>query len=286
VRITRRLRVILSVVAVLIGAACSREPAFVRQTQELNLIRDIQQALLESVAAEKSAVIATTDEESRGFASEAERFELEINRLREELRSLIAVDGRPEEIAKLEAFDSAWNELEAVDKRLLALAVANTNLKATRLSVQDGEAALTRFVDLLIEMQGATSDPSMIRALALASASALRIQSLLLAHIPAADDAEMTLLEKRMNDLSAETDRILAEAGKVAKISPAALAQAIREWTEYRRILSDVLRLSRQNTNVISFDVSVHEKRRVTEGCLAALAELAEAVESVPPGTR
>jgi hypothetical protein len=51
-------------------------------------------------------------------------------------------------------------------------------------------------------------------------------------------------------------------------------------------VMAEVLRLSRQNTNVISFDVSVHEKSRVTKDCLAALAALASSVESVPQGTR
>jgi hypothetical protein len=58
------------------------------------------------------------------------------------------------------------------------------------------------------------------------------------------------------------------------------------ERNEYRRIMSEVLRRSRQNTLAISFDVAVHEKRRVTKGCLTAPALLASAVESIQQGTR
>jgi hypothetical protein len=276
----------LGVVAVIVGA-CNQEPAFVRKTQEVDLIHALQDAILKSVEAEKSAVLATTDEESRSFASEAQRFATEINRLRRDLRQLVTADRRPQETARLDAFDAAWGEFEDVDTRLLALAVANTNLKATRLSVRDGAAALDRFVDLLVEMQSTSADAELIRRLLMASISALRVQSLLLAHIPSSDDAEMTLLEKRVGELNAEADGQLAAVGQAANYTwPEQLGEAMRAWSEYRRITAEVLRLSRQNTNVLSFDVSVHEKRRVTKDCLSALGALLETIESVPQGTR
>ena len=46
-------------------------------------------------------------------------------------------------------------------------------------------------------------------------------------------------------------------------------------------MVADVLRLSRENTNVISFDVSVHEKRHATKICLSALSALIEAVGDI-----
>jgi hypothetical protein len=278
--------VALGVLAVVVGA-CNQEPAFVRKTQEVNLIHALQDAILKSVEAEKSAVLATTDEESQALAIEAQRFATEINRLRRELRQLVTADGRPQETARLDAFDAAWGEFEDVDKRLLALAVANTNLKATRLSVREGAVVLNRLVDLLVEMQRSSADAELIRNLLMASISALRVQSLILAHIPSSDDAEMTLLEERVGELSAETDRRLVAAGQAAAYTwPEQLGEVVRAWSEYRRITAEVLRLSRQNTNVLSFDVSVHEKRRVTKDCLSALAALLETIESVPQGTR
>lgn len=47
-----------------------------------------------------------------------------------------------------------------------------------------------------------------------------------------------------------------------------------------------MIRLSRLNTNVISFDVSVHEKRTATRACLDALAALRSAIESGPHASR
>jgi hypothetical protein len=275
----------LTVVLVAVGA-CNTEPSLVRQTREVELVNAIRQTLLESVESEKSAVLATTDEESQARANDARRAAAEIDRLRGELRPLIVADGRRDELDKLDAFDATWAELAAVDQRLLALAVANTNLKAARLSAHEGSAALDRFVDTLVEMQRTATQPDAIRMLSQVLVAALRVQPLLLIHIPTADAAEMTRLEQQIRELSGEVDRSLAAARENPQLSPQRLEQASQAWSEYQRVVTDVLRLSRENTNVISFDVSVHEKHEKTKQCLAALSALLAAVESGPRATR
>lgn len=274
----------LAVIAV--TAACSGEPAMVRQMRKVQLINAIRQDLLESVEAEKSAVLATTDAESQSMAQESQRSAATINQLRGDLRTLIVADGRQAEIDKLNAFDAAWAEVERVDQRLLALAVANTNLKAARLSATEGAADLDRFVDILGEMARNAATPETMRALSEASVAALRIQPLALVHIPSADDAEMTRLEERMRALGDEVDHDLAALRDGGQVSAEQLAGATQAWADYQRVLKEVLRLSRENTNVTSFDVSVHEKRQVTKQCLAALSALLDALDVGPKGVR
>src|SRR4029453_1655761 len=46
---------------------CNAEPALLRDIRKERLINDIQRVLLESVAAEKSAVLATSDQESQSL---------------------------------------------------------------------------------------------------------------------------------------------------------------------------------------------------------------------------
>ena len=251
---------------VLLVAGCSSEPEMVRETRKVGLIDAIRETLLESVEAEKSAVLATSDEESKSFAREAEQSTAKIKRLRGELRALIVADGRKAEIEKLAAFDAAWADVERVDQRLLALAVANTNLKAARLSASQGAAALDRLVDGLGEIMRGTDSAGTIRTLSGASIAALRIQPLLLVHIPSADDAEMTRIEDRMRKLSEEVDHDLDTVREGGLVAPERLAAAAQAWTDYQGILKQVLHLSRENSNVISFDVSVHEKRAGDEG--------------------
>ncbi len=267
-------------------AGCRSEPALLRRGHEKDLIEAIQQTLLTSVEAEKSAVLATSDEESVQMARESRDLEVKIDRLRGELRALILQDGRPVEVERLDAFDASWKELTTVDERLLALAVANTNLKAARLLAQEGFATVDRFAVALAEMQSASTDPETIRALGGASVAAWREQALLSIHIPAADETEMTRLEQQMAVLGADVDRTLANARAAGAGPGDALVIASSAWTDYRRISAEVVRLSRENSNVRSFDVSVHEKRKVTKECLGALAALGEAVESGPRPAR
>ncbi len=281
-----RSRSILVGVLTVLLASCSSEPRILRETREVRIIDAIGQTLLESVEAEKSAVLATTDEESKSFAHDSRQAAARINGLRGELRTLVVADGRRTELEKLEAFDAAWANVEHVDQRLLALAVANTNLKAARLSANEGGAALDRFVDLLGQMMHDADAADTIRTLSHASIAALRIQPLLLVHIPSADDAEMTQIEERMRASSETVNRDLGTLRDSGQVSPDQLAAATQAWSDYQRILKEVLRLSRENSNVISFDVSVHEKRQVTKECLAALSALKEAVVAGPHPTR
>ena len=268
--------------ALALAVGCSAEPAMTRQVRKAGLIDVIRQQILESVEAEKSAVLATTDEESQAFALETRNFAAQIDKARGELRQLIVADARRVEIEKLDAFDVAWAEFEHLDERLLPLAVANTNLKAIRLLSRDGTAAIDRFVDGLTAMQRSVSNPEMIRTLAAAAVAAQRSQALLFVHIPSADDAEMTRLEQRMHDLDAEVERCLHAARASGQLASEPLATTSRAWEAYQRLAAEIVRLSRQNSNVISFDVSVHEKRRAMKECLSALAALSAVVDVGP----
>jgi DNA repair ATPase RecN len=277
---------IVLIAAVWVGA-CGRETALFRQIEKLGLVNNIQQRLLESVDAEKSAVLAVTDEESKEFAAQSKRSSDEIDRLKVRLAELIAADARPGEPDKLAAFDAKWNELKEIDARLLGLAVANTNLKATHLVAREGAATLDRFITSVDAMTRACSDVTVVRSLATAATAVARIQSLLLVHIPEASDAEMTTLETRIRDLGATVDTALRDAGpSVPSTAATAAADAAQAWVDYQRIAAEVIRLSRLNTNVISFDVSTHEKRTATGACLDALAELRSAIQSGPYPTR
>lgn len=276
----------LGAVALVAVVACGREPAFRRQAEEESLIGAIRETLLSSVEAEKSAVLATTDEESLAMARESRRLARRIDALVGDLRTRVEADGRASVSERFATFASRWGDLEAVDERLLALAVANTNLKAMRLSARDGLAAVDRFLAALDGIERSSTEPETIRLLSRAATAAVREQSLLLIHIPSADDAEMTRLERQMSDLAARVDDALAALRTTGTVAAGALDSAAEAWAEERRIVAEVVQLSRENTNVRSFDVSVHEKRTATRAFLDALAALQVAVASGPQGNR
>jgi chemoreceptor-like protein with four helix bundle sensory module len=278
---TRALAV--GVLAMFVG--CGGEPALLRQMKKVGLVNNIQHELLESVDAEKSAVLATTDEESKKFAEESRQSSAKINDLRANLAELIEIDPVRDEREKLAAFDDKWKELEAIDTRLLQLAVANTNLKAARLLAHEGSTTLDRFIAAADTMMASTDDIAAIRALSTASTAFARIQSLLFAHIPEKSDAEMTALEGRIRTLGETVDaQLKASTGSLPASS--AKADATQAWADYQRTEAEVIRLSRENSNVISFDVSTHEKRTATQACLDALAGLRDSIQGGPHATR
>jgi hypothetical protein len=276
---------ILSIVAVWVGA-CG-QPALVLQMEKVGLVNSIQHRLLESLDAEKSAVLARTDEESVEFAAQSKHSTEEIDRLTARLAELIARSARPDEREKLGVFTAKWEELKAVDARLLALAVANTNLKAAHLAARDASAALDRFIGSVDAMTLACTDVAVVRSLAAAATALARIQSLLFVHIPESSEAEMTTLETRIRALGATVDAALRDAAPaIPSGASGAATDAAQAWAEYQRIMAEVIRLSRLNTNVISFDVSTHEKRSAMKGCEEALADLRGAIQGGPNPTR
>jgi hypothetical protein len=279
--VSRKLPRAALVALLLVG--CAREPALLREKAKLDLVSKIEHGVLASVEAEKSAVLAVTDEESIEYAAQSRGATAEIGKLLASLSERITADARPAELEKLAAFEATWIELQEIDARLLDLAVANSNLKAARLSAKEGSLALDRFIASIDAAATSTSDVAAARSLSAAATSAARIHSLLLAHIPESSDAEMTALEARMRTLAASIEEALR---RVAASGSANVAEAERAWADYQRIEAEVVRLSRLNTNVISFDVSVHEKRTATRACLDALAALRAAIESGPHATR
>jgi hypothetical protein len=135
---------------------------------------------------------------------------------------------------------------------------------------------VNRLVVAVASRQTQTDDPATLRRLSGVSVAALQIQSLLAPHIASADDGEMTRLEERMRTLGDTVRAGLADAGPEAEAA----------WADYEGDVAEVLRLSRLNTNVVSVDVSLNEKRRVMDACRGALAELLAAVRGGPEPTR
>jgi hypothetical protein len=269
-------------------SACTGEPAALRRERKLALLGQMQSQLDAAVDAEKSAVLATTDEESKAFVEESKRAAEQFEASRAALRPLLEQDANSRQLAALRELDDGWTELESIDAKLLGLALANTNRKAAALSAGQAAQDLGKLVDALTAIEGASADPAQLRELSRAKAAALWIQTLHAPHIASPSDAEMTGLEGRMRAYAAEVDGVLA--GLEKSCPPGAkdqLAAARDAWTAYQADGAKVVELSRANSNVIAFDLSVHEGRRAARRAEAALAALEAAVsEDVSKATR
>ena len=249
--------------------------------RKATVLSAIRVHMIQSVGAEKSAVMADTDGASAAFAEEWARWAEAVEKGLQELDQLIEAYPSEREIKLLKEFKGCWAEFRAIDRAVLEIAVQNSNLKAARLSFDAARDALTRFEGALAQlMQGREGGP--ICGLAShALAAALNIQVLHAPHIASPSDEEMDGLEKTIRENDAMARRSLnALQPLVSPDRQPALCQAQAAYDEFAKVTASVIQLSRQNTNIKSLELSLNRKRNITSQCDEILTSLQDAVQS------
>src|SRR4030095_15348406 len=117
------------------------QSAFERSVQKLQLVQAMSRDLLAAAEAEKSAVMAETDEASQAFAAQSIQASQHVEQARRALESLL--ERQRQEAHLFQEFRRCWAMLQEIDREVLALAAQNTNLKAFRLSFGPAAAAIS-----------------------------------------------------------------------------------------------------------------------------------------------
>jgi hypothetical protein len=257
------------------------------KARRADLVSRMQLGLASAAEAEKSAVMAITDQESKTFADQARAADAEVERGRLELQELLNSGGTVGERDLHAQFSKAFVEFQHVDDDLLDLAVRNTNLKAYGLAfgpaaeaVKEMNAALSR----VVADQAASPESRKVMLLGFgAQLGALRILTLLPPHIAEESNQRMDELEKLM---AAEDAQVLADLKGLASLpglgKSADLATATSSYARFSDAKTRILALSRENTNVRSLAISLNQKRRVTVLCQDALNALKLAILEEP----
>lgn len=251
--------------------------------KKMEILSRMRANLLTSVDAEKSAVMADTDESSRAFADQSRQAADAVDRDRRELGLLVEKDHTDREIELLREFDACWTELRKVDQLLLQLAVENTNIKAANLSFGKGSLAMKRFEEALSDLNRNKAlrkkDNQIAELVYNAITAGLKIHYLHAPHIAAANDDEMDKIEAAIKQ---QDGVIKSSLSKLKQLLPeekqASLREAETAYDQLGRVTAEVLELSRQNTNIKSFELSLGRKRKVTAQCDEILMNLHEAV--------
>jgi hypothetical protein len=251
------------------------------------LVSSMRVNLLASAEAEKSAVMADTDQASQAFSEKAMQAEAEVEDARRQLGALVEAGKRPREVDLFREFSDDWGKYRQIDKELLPLAVQNTNLKAFGLSfgvagqaVHQVETALSSLMD----SSAASSDAARVQRLCcLALTATLKIYVLEAPHIAEQTDEKMSEMETAMKTLNEQATDSLDGLGELADVADkAAFAEAKAAYARFWSINSEVISLSRQNSNVRSLVMSLGQKRKVTAQCEDLLRGLQEAIRSTP----
>jgi len=255
--------------------------------RKVEIVNGMRTALATASDAEKSAVMATTDEESQTFANQARTATTTLQQGRDQLSGLLDTSGSSREKELLAEFSKSFVNLERIDRDLLALAVQNTNLKAYQLAFGPASEALQAADEALAHLvtgssESNSSDDKKIILLAdNARISALRIQTLLPPHIAEESDQKMDELEARMTREDLAIRKFLAGLAAIRGLAADQdLATAVARYEQFTEIRSQILKLSRENTNVRSLAISLNEKRRAMLLCQDALTGLQQEIEA------
>jgi hypothetical protein len=254
-------------------------------TKKIELLADMRVNLLKSQEMEKSAVMADTDEASGDFAKESLRIDDMVDGDRKKLQALLAQDHTDQEMKLFQEFEACWEELKKEDKEILDFAVQNTNLKAAALSFGKGKEVITRFEEAINRLiHSNPSNDSRCEAVQMASdalAAGLKIYAMQAPHIAAANDEQMDAIEAQMRREGEVVDNALDRlAGLTPGQEVATLEAAKQAYVEFSAVTGEVVRLSRENTNIKSFALSLGKKRKIAAQCDEILTSLQEAVRN------
>lgn len=273
------------VVAVItLAVGCQGDPG-ARLTQlddSRKLAADLRVQFNKADDASNRAVMADTDEASIAFARDAEHIiqvaESDVAALTPLLRSL----GFPNENQSLQEFGKRFAEYRDVDRSILTLAIENTNLKAQRVSFGPARQAADSFRDSVgaIASAVAPTDRCRVEGLVAKAVLAVReIQVLQAPHIAESDEGAMTEMEKEMAGLEASArDAMKALAEVVQPNARPPLAAALSALDRFKASSTEIVALSRRNTNVRSLELSLRTKPALVAACDDNLRALQEAL--------
>jgi hypothetical protein len=275
----------IAFIALSLGAAigCSVDVNTVleRLTEARRLAADLLVQFTKAADAANRAVMADTDEASVAFAHEAEQTTLAVQKDADALGPILQSLSYTEETRLLNEFMSRFAEYRALDRRILDLAVENTNLKAQRLSFGPGQEAADAFRDALKAVApAAPAEVWHVRALAATAVTTVReIQVLQAPHIADADEAVMARMEKQMATSEAAARGALdALRPLVQAASRPQLTAATTALNRFADLNGQIIALSRRNTNVRSLALSLDQKRTIIAACEERLHALQSAL--------
>lgn len=272
----------LALAGVLTGCQGGPRPLYVRLLEARRLAADLRVQFSKAADASNRAVMADTDEASIAFAREAEQAKQALERDAAALEGLLGGLDHADAARLFAGFRRRLAEYQALDRRVLELAVQNTNLKAQRLSfgpAQETADAFRAALDAIARAAPAAGRCQVESAAAAAIIAVREVQVLQAPHIAESDDARMTSMEKEMDarektarDALASLSRLLRPADRKK------LDAAVAALDRFEAIHTQIVALSRKNTNVYSMALALGQMRTLTTACDASIVALQEAL--------
>lgn len=272
-------RILLILIASLMAASCER-PALLRVIDARHLASDALVQFEMASDATNRSVMAQTDAESSQLATKAREARSKVQSDVDSLRPLLESLDYADERARLKAFEQDFAEYVRLDETILGLAVENTNIKARALAFGPARAAADAVNDALLKAVPTASSNWRAKALAYEAISAVReLQALQAPHIEEPQEAVMDTLETRMTSAASRaTEALTALKAAVAPDGRASVADAEAGVNRFIELNTQIVQLSRRNTNVRSLALVMEQKGEHMSACERGLQALADAL--------
>ena len=277
---TRGRRALIAVIATL-AIGCDVNTALERLSEARQISAELNVQFTKASDASNRAVMADTDEASVAYARESEQATQAVQKEIAALRAILQGLNYSDELRMLDEFAKRFADYHELDRRILDLAVENTNLKAQRLAFGPAQEAADAFRDALETVEPASpANAWQVKALVASAVTTVReIQVLQAPHIADADDAVMTRMEKRMATSEAAARTALKPlSGLINPASRPRLAAATAALDRFMELNAQVIALSRRNTNVRSLALSLDQKRPLIAACEESLNKLRDSL--------
>jgi hypothetical protein len=257
------------------------------KASRVDLVSQMRLALASASEAEKSAVLAITDQDSQAFAGQARTASAEVEQARRELGELLKTGGTQVEKELFNQFSELFAEFQRIDNTLLDLAVKNTNIKAYSLAFGPATAALNEMnaaLSRLVALNAGSPKEKQVMLLAYgAEINGLRLQTLIPQHIAEESDQKMDKLEALMFKEDKQIRKNLNELTAFRNLNQKTdLVTAVSSYAIFSKIKTQIMALSRENTNIKSLSISLSQKRKVMLLCQDTLNELQQAILDEP----
>ncbi len=245
------------------------------------LASELHVSFTRAADASNRAVMADTDQASIAAKDEATAARQLVDHDLGSLQPILNDLGYADELQDLAAFKTRYEEYRRLDDEILPLAIENSNLKAQRLSFGDAQEAAKAFrasLDAAVRLASAPQANAAALLADRAEIGILEIQVLQAPHIAESDAAAMTRMEGSMKDSAASAKAALDRLKAMLPRTSTPLAAADAALARFLSVNTDIIALSRRNTNLRSLALSLGRKRVVTAECEDQLRALGEAL--------
>lgn len=257
--------------------------------ERLALVTAMRLSLAATSEALNSAVMSTREQDSKAFAEEARRATADLERGRASLHQILKKHGDQHEAELMARVGQSLVEFQQVQQQLLDLAVQNSNRKAFELAFGPAMKIVNEMNEGLARIATEYTDSASearLRVVQLADEARIGIlstQVLLMPHIAEASDMKMDELEVQLSEQARKVRESLdALRPLLPEKDRSKIETTMSRYAEFEKLKHQIIKLSRQNTDLQAVTIALKEKRQTMLACQDAFVALENAIRAEP----